>query len=150
MVEIDIYENEDLPNLFILFREWDVSAFFDYSVFESSLVKLLTENNTIVTAKENGLLIGYAQIRKLCDLGFEPYYEVVQLLVSEKIRCKGIGKLIMGKIDKIATSEGVGIIKLSSQVFRSKSHVFYENLGFEMSKISKFYERKTDNFSKRK
>ena len=58
------------------------------------------------------------------------------------MRGQGIGKMIIKRIEDISISEDIRVLKLSSQVHRSKSHVFYENQGFEMHKISKFYEKK--------
>jgi hypothetical protein len=48
----------------------------------------------------------------------------------------------MEKVEEIALEENIFLIKLSSQLHRSRAHVFYENLGFTVEKMSKFYEKR--------
>jgi GNAT superfamily N-acetyltransferase len=143
MILISLFQNEDLQNLYDLFSHWDRNFHFDFDLFEQS-ISLATSNNDykIIIAKEKNTVIGYAQICKCFHLGFEPFYEVIQLLVSEKKRRQGIGIQIMKKIEELALLENIRVIKLSSQVHRSMAHVFYENLNYEFTKISKFYEKK--------
>ncbi|HCM25843.1 MAG: hypothetical protein A2Z99_13470 [Treponema sp. GWB1_62_6] len=122
-----------------LFIDWDRNHTFNRQAFEQSLNTIDDDINKIIIAEEKNEYLGYAQITRSYHIGFEPYYEVAQLLVSETSRNKGIGKSIMLEIEGVAKSEGIFILKLSSQIHRSKAHVFYENLGYEMNKVSKYY-----------
>ncbi len=143
MVSIALFAWEDCDALFELFKEWDRTYPFDYDLFTKSIRSILQDaGNRIIIAKEEHAIVGYAQIYTCTDIGFEPYYEVAQLLVSETMRNKGIGKLLMKKVEEIAKHEQVKEIKLSSQIKRSKAHVFYENMGYECYKISQFYRKK--------
>lgn len=140
---IDFCAMKDADELFGLFGDWDRSHSFDYEVFVESLRRiLLDKKNTLLVVKENDLLVGYAQMYRCDELGFEAFIEVAELLVSEEKRNLGIGKLLIKRVEEIALADGISVIKLSSQVHRTKSHMFYENLGFEYYKISKFYEKK--------
>ena len=133
----------DTKNLFELFNEWDKSHSFDFDVFSDSLNKILKEEyNKIFLAVEDNNIAGYVQMYKCHELGFDSYYEVVQLLVSGNKRNSGIGKLLMKKVEDTALKDNIKTIKLSSQVHRTNAHVFYENIGYEYYKISKFYEKK--------
>lgn len=142
MVAVRLADRPDPDELFALFRDWDREYPFDRAVFDASLAKLDQKNTRLITAAENGKLVGYAQLTRRVDLGFAEYLEVVQLLVAETERGRGIGKLLMAEAERIAATEGVGIVKLSSRIQRSKAHVFYESLGYELAKVSKFYQKK--------
>jgi hypothetical protein len=48
----------------------------------------------------------------------------------------------MAQAERVARGEGLSVVRLSSQIHRSRAHVFYENLGYEFLKISKYYEKK--------
>ena len=141
MITIDNFQLIDTENLFTLFEDWDKNHQFDKAVFLKSIDSVY-KNSKLIIDRHDDQLVGYAQMTKNFNLGFEPFYEIVQILVSEKMRGQGIGKMIIKRIEDISISEDIRVLKLSSQVHRSKSHVFYENQGFEMHKISKFYEKR--------
>ncbi|MFA6508202.1 MAG: GNAT family N-acetyltransferase [Treponemataceae bacterium] len=141
MIELGLFDPNDVEELFKVFLDWDRGYTFHYDVFLRSLKEMDHKTTKILTAKENDSIVGYAQMTKCKNLGFEEYYEVVQLLVSEAHRGSGVGKAIMDEVERIAISENIRIIKLSSRIQRSKAHVFYESLGYEMIKVSKFYQK---------
>jgi PhnO protein len=142
MIFISDYTQEDRESLFQLYSHWNKNFTFDYELFKGSLDQLVSENSRLLLAKDQGELQGYAQIIKCTHLGMETFYEVMQLLVSEESRGKGIGKALMEKVEEIALEDNIFLIKLSSQLHRSRAHVFYENLGFTVEKMSKFYEKR--------
>ena len=143
MIRIEFYQTQYFESFFTLFGEWDKNVAFDKKVFEDSLNLILEQNRSkILLALDGEKLLGYAQITPIVWLGFEPYIELDQLLVAEDCRGKGIGKELLKKVEEIALSEDIRVIKLSSQVQRTKTHLFYENFGYQYTKISKFYEKK--------
>ncbi len=143
MITIEYCTKEDTEELFILFGEWDNTYVFDRGVFVDSMNRILDErSNILLLAKEDGKIVGYVQMYPCNELGFEPFFEVAEFLVAGEKRNRGIGKLLMKEAEGIALSEKIRIIKLSSQAHRTKAHVFYENMGYEYYKISKFYEKK--------
>lgn len=140
---IDFCAMKDADELFRLFGDWDRLHSFDHEVFADSLRRiLLDKKNTLLLAKENGLIVGYAQVYRCDELGFEAFIEIAELLVSEERRNLGIGKVLIKRVEEIALADGISVIKLSSQVHRTKTHMFYENLGFGYYKISKFFEKR--------
>ena len=62
--------------------------------------------------------------------------EVVALVVDEKYRGKGIGKLLMNLAISQAKEKKHPIIFLRSNIIRKEAHQFYVKLGFEQHKAS--------------
>lgn len=142
MITIEPARVTDANELYDLYSQWDRNKTYDRDVFETSLRAVLGQgNDRIFTAKENGLIVGYMEIANRLSLGHEPYYEVVALLVSENNRSSGIGKLLLDKAEDIARRDRVRFVKLSSQLHRSRAHVFYEKHGYECYKYSKFFSK---------
>jgi len=142
MPEIDYYRESDFQELCRLINQWDSSYPFNENIIRESIKNIIEETgNKIIIAKVNGVVTGYAQVAKCCYLGFKPFAEIIQLLVSENNRSSGIGNAIMIFIENEMIKENIHTLKLSSQVHRSRSHVFYERLGYSYFKISKFYEK---------
>lgn len=143
MVEIERCTEKDAADLFGLFGEWDPDFSFDRKIFDESFSGIMNDSDCIILlAREGAGLVGYLQMNRTQELGFETFFEVAQLLVAENRRNGGFGRKLMEKAEEIALENGVGVIKLSSQVHRSCAHVFYEGLGYEFYKISKFYQKK--------
>jgi len=143
MIRIDNFEEEDFPELCDLMKHWGEDESFSEEIMRTSLSNIINnDGNRILIAKEGNAIAGYAQTCRCVHLGFEPFIEVIQLLVAEDRRSSGVGRLLMKRIEDDAIEENIHIIKLSSQVHRSHAHVFYERLGYSYYKISKFYEKK--------
>lgn len=129
--------------LFCLFEEWDRSRSYDKRGFLDSLALVLDDPSIhIIVAEEGGAIVGYAHSRLTRKLGQGVFLELDQLLVAETKRSTGIGKALMEEVERIALSKGVRIVSLYSQAHRSRAHVFYERLGYELTKISKYYEKR--------
>ncbi len=142
MITIDLFQSKDINNLFVLFCDWDKEHQFDFNLFKNSIDAVIKfTDNKIIFAKDNDKIVGYAQIGKCYQIGFEPFYEIIQLLTAENARSQGIGSELVKEIEKIAILENIKIIKLSSQVHRARAHVFYERLGYTCFKTSHFYEK---------
>ncbi len=144
MVSIVPFDTDEEEALFEVFKDWDRAYPFDKDTFLRSIDELDGGVNRILVAKDEDRIVGYAQLIKTVNLGFEPYYEVAQLLVAEVCRGRGVGSALMAEAERIAREDGVWMIKLSSRIQRSRAHVFYESLGYELSKVSKFYHKRLD------
>lgn len=101
---------------------------------------LRTQDHIDLAFNEHGL-VGYVQYGPRYRIGYEPYLELIQLLVSENQRSTGIGAELVGHVENVARETGMKAVRLDSQVHRSRAHVFYERLGYSFYKISKFYAK---------
>ncbi len=141
-LEIRPFASGDADALFELMKDWDKDYAFSRIVFDSSLASIMeNDGNELIVAYRGNRLVGYAQTLVCRFLGFEPSVEVLQLLVAQDARSGGIGGLIMSFVEDRARKNGFRKMNLHSQVKRSRAHVFYEGLGYELTKISKFYEK---------
>lgn len=140
-IKLEVYDYTKEKEFYKLFIMWNGEI--DYDVFVNSLDKMSKDERVkiVIACKENKM-IGYAQTRRVVDLGFEEYYKVEQVFVREDFRKYGIGKIIMNKVEDIARCENVFEIRLNSEVDNKKAHSFYEKLGYEFYKTSKFYSKK--------
>jgi N-acetylglutamate synthase-like GNAT family acetyltransferase len=67
--------------------------------------------------------------------------EIVALVVDEQQRGKGIGKLLVKKAEQEAQKAHLQDVILFSDVKRVGAHTFYEKLGFENKKSSKWFTK---------
>lgn len=67
--------------------------------------------------------------------------EIVALVVDEQCRGKGIGKLLVKKAEQEAQKAHLQDVILFSDVKRVGAHTFYEKLGFENKKTSKWFTK---------
>lgn len=142
MTEITYAVPEDKEGLFALFTQWDDETNFDYAVFSDSFDRIVADaGNRILIARVEGVIAGYAQFFPVDELGFKPFVEIAEFMVTPSLRSHGIGSAILERIEETARANGIGTIKLSSQTFRTRAHVFYERMGFKNFKNSKFYEK---------
>jgi len=94
-----------------------------------------TPGYSLLVAEEDGEIIGTTVLVILPGMahGTSPFAVVEYVVVDEKWRSRGIGKLLMEYV--IARSREVGCYKimLTSDKRRKRAHKFYKSLGFETS-----------------
>lgn len=142
MADIGYATVSDKENLFSLFSRWDDETHFDYAVFSESFDRILADpGNRILVARERDEIVGYVQFFPVDELGFRPFVEIAEFLVSPEARSRGIGATLLDRIEDTARANGISTLKLSSQTFRERAHAFYERHGFRNFKNSRFYEK---------
>ena len=142
MVEIHQFDMKYLGELASLMSDWGDGYSITPEALRVSLDRVLTDGRTrVIVARRDGHVVGYAQYAERFFLGIEPAVEVMQLLVSAAERSSGLGCELMKYIENATRKAGICNVNLSSQVHRSRAHVFYERQGYEMLKISKFYRK---------
>jgi GNAT superfamily N-acetyltransferase len=80
----------------------------------------------------SGELIGfcaYAIVNNLWQAGYISY--MYAMIVDEKFRGKGFGKMLIMESIKDAKAKGIKRMELDSGFHREKAHEFYIKLGFE-------------------
>ena len=99
--------------------------------FESLTTIVLTENNKIV---------GYLSYR--IKEKHTNKLDVDQLVILEKCRNKGYGKMLMNEAKNIAKKTNCDRIELNCWLFNENALAMYEHIGFERQRI--IYEMKID------
>ncbi len=84
----------------------------------------------LVAEGEDGI-VGAASLWIKPDLGHgDTVIEVPMLVVSEKARRRGVGKLLVQEIRGVAAAENVSLIELIATRENSAARDFYRSLGF--------------------
>jgi GNAT superfamily N-acetyltransferase len=94
-----------------------------------------TPGYSLLLAEENGEILGTTVLAILPGLahGTSPFAVVEYVVVDEKRRGQGIGKLLMDYVIARSREAGCYKIMLTSDKRRKQAHKFYRALGFEAS-----------------
>jgi GNAT superfamily N-acetyltransferase len=90
---------------------------------------------TLLVAEEGGAVVGTLVMAVLPGFahGTSPFAVVEYVVVDEKYRSQGIGRLLMEYVISVAKEAGCYKIMLTSDNRRDRAHKFYNSLGFEAS-----------------
>jgi len=58
------------------------------------------------------------------------YGRLTALVVDEKWRGRGIGKLLIDRVEASLAGQGINLVVLTSSIFRKDSHEFYRHIGY--------------------
>jgi GNAT superfamily N-acetyltransferase len=101
--------------------------------------------NTCFVALDEHRVVGWVHAHEIDRLETPPYAEIGGLVVDEKSRQKGVGKLLMSAAEEWAVANGYPCIKLSSGLHRSDAHIFYERIGYRNIRTSYRFEKQLQN-----
>jgi GNAT superfamily N-acetyltransferase len=91
-------------------------------------------DDRVLVAADDGLVVGWTSVSIADHFYTERCAEISGLVVDERYRGKGIGRLLLDEAGKWAVSKGLGTIRLRANVVRTEAHRFYLNLGFRKTK----------------
>jgi len=94
-----------------------------------------TPGYRLLVAEEDGEILGTAVLAILPEIahGVSPFAVVEYVVVDEKSRRQGIGRILMDYIIARAKEAGCYKITLTSDKRRTQAHEFYRSLGFDAS-----------------
>jgi GNAT superfamily N-acetyltransferase len=129
-------EINDIPQLAILFKDfWNEESNLQKMVKTFELLNI-NENYILLCAFIEDKLCGY--VMGIICYGLygecEPFLVVEDMIVNNKIRRKGIGKLLFNELENIAKLHHCNQIILVTEEDRKDATSFYENIGFEIGK----------------
>jgi GNAT superfamily N-acetyltransferase len=89
----------------------------------------------LLVAEDDGQVVGTTVLAGLPGFahGTSPFGVVEYVVVDERCRSRGIGKLMMASVISLAKDAGCYKIALTSDNRRERAHKFYCSLGFEAS-----------------
>jgi ribosomal protein S18 acetylase RimI-like enzyme len=142
MITVRTATEEDIPRILELYRQ----MFFtpppasapQLSVedYRRAFAEMATiPGYRLLVAEEDGEILGTTVLAILPGIahGVSPFAVVEYVVVDEKCRRKGIGRLLMDDILVRAKEAGCYKIMLTSDKRREPAHDFYKSLGFEAS-----------------
>lgn len=89
------------------------------------------------SAKVVGWIHGFYSMRIESDF----FVEIGGLVINENFRRNGIGKQLVNKVIEWAELKDCKKVRVRCNVTRKESHTFYENIGFEMNKEQKIFNK---------
>ena len=123
---------EDLDSVFELLNELYENK-IEYSKFTQKYKESLEDNSFYgIVAIENNKVVGVLISRIINRLAKKKNILFIDdLIVNEKCRNIGIGKLLIQTATAYAISKDCGALELTSMIQNINAHRFYENNGFE-------------------
>ena len=133
MIKVRELTIHDVKSLINLLEQLWVGKSIDSVAVKRIIEKGLSNGYQMyICATDNEKLIGYCSLTiknnlwMLANLG-----NVDELVVDSEYRNRGIGKILMNEMEKIAKNHGCKRLELDSAFHRTSAHEFYEKLGFE-------------------
>lgn len=92
---------------------------------------------------EQGELVGSALAIICLDLiaACKPWAVVENVIVTDRVRGQGIGKLLLNKVEEFAHYRGCSYIQLTSSYDRQPAHRFYKAIGYSDDIVLTFRKR---------
>ncbi len=94
-----------------------------------------------IVAELEGAVVGWTHVRVMACLESEPYAEIWGLVVSERVRSRGVGTALVAECERWARARGLATIRLRSNVVRTRAHALYERIGYRVIKQQKVFEK---------
>lgn len=107
------------------------------------LLQLAEQKDQIVfVVEEGGEVAGWiqAQASVVLEAGFR--LEIVGLIVSDRFRRRGLGRLLVQAAESWGEERGVQAFSVRSNLQRTESPLFYPALGYEKIKTQAVYRKK--------
>ena len=132
---------KDIPRILELYAQLSLDVQKKYvpaSLYDCNKVfRKMSEypNYHLLVAEDGGIVVGtliLAILPAFCH-GLSFFAVVEYVVVDEKYRSKGIGRLMMEAVKSYAKTAGCYKIILTSDKRRERAHKFYKSVGFEAS-----------------
>jgi GNAT superfamily N-acetyltransferase len=82
----------------------------------------------------DGEVVGWVGVYVFRSVETDPYAEISGLVVDEKVRSRGIGRVLLQAAEEWALGQGCDEIAVHSNVIRKRAHAFYEQNGYRLRK----------------
>jgi GNAT superfamily N-acetyltransferase len=94
----------------------------------------IAPGDEIRVAELDGRVAGWAHLTVHRSLAWEPFAEVLGLVVRDGMRGRGVGRALMNAAESWAIERGLASVRVRSAVHRDAAHAFYRALGYSESK----------------
>ncbi len=85
-------------------------------------------------------ILAWMQLRVATTLESGPSAEIIGLVVDESARGQGIGAQLVTHARAWAKSHGLTRLRVRTNQTRTRTHAFYEGLGFTLTKSQRVYD----------
>ena len=135
--EINISDAEEIQKICKTALGYDV----DISTVSNQINKLSCDNKNHILAvyedENTKKVIGFIHAQVYESVYSDTGLNILGLAVDPDFRGNGVGKKLIGYIEKYAMDNGISFIRLNSANYRVEAHKFYENIGYTSDKLQK-------------
>lgn len=109
----------------------------DLSSLQDRYLKIISHpEHGLFVATDGSLIIGWLHLRAIFSLEKDSTMEIAAIVVDEKWRGSGTGKMLMKVAEQWAIDQSYQSVILRSRETRTDAHRFYEQLGYRKEKSS--------------
>jgi len=135
--EINISDAKEIQKICKTVLGYDV----DISTVSNQIKKLSCDNKNHILAvyedENTKKVIGFVHAQVYESVYSDTGLNILGLAVDPDFRGNGVGKKLIGYIEKYAMDNGISFIRLNSADHRVEAHKFYENIGYKCDKLQK-------------
>jgi ribosomal protein S18 acetylase RimI-like enzyme len=96
---------------------------------------------TFVAVAGDGAVIGWIQLAEARSIESDARADITGLVVDANYRSGGVGRQLVAKGEEWARQRGLAVIGVRSNIIRERTHVFYERLGYTVTKTQKAFRK---------
>jgi GNAT superfamily N-acetyltransferase len=96
-------------------------------------------DHAVFVAIAEDVIVGWIHVGLRRVLETDDRAEILGLVVSSRVRQRGVGRALVAAAESWTTHVGLSEIVVRSNVARAESHPFYENLGYTRTKTQHVY-----------
>jgi GNAT superfamily N-acetyltransferase len=94
----------------------------------------------VAESRRDGV-VGWVHVRALRLITRDACAEIGGLVVDEALRGRGIGTCLLAAAEEWSRRQGLGTLRLRSNIIRDEAHAFYRRQGFASSKTSLLFTK---------
>jgi GNAT superfamily N-acetyltransferase len=98
-------------------------------------------DHAVFVGEVDGLVIALLRLYKRPAFDKMPEVIVQAIVVDQKLRGSGIGKMMMSAAEHWAFERGFSSVALTSNISRSAAHSFYESLDYKIEATSHLFRK---------
>ncbi len=96
----------------------------------------------VLVAEVDGEVVAWIHVAPSVTLESDPSAEIAGLVVDEGCRGIGIGARLIAEAEAWAAAQGYGLMRVRSNVKRTRARRFYERTGFTVTKRQRNFEKR--------
>ena len=106
----------------------------------------LAPDHAVYVACLAGKVAGWIDVSVTHHLQSDPRAEIGGLVVSSKVRSRGIGRLLVARAEQWAVKRGLQSVVVRSQIAREAAHNFYLREGYARTKTSAVFTKQLNRY----
>jgi GNAT superfamily N-acetyltransferase len=128
-------------------RMADLAGQLGYGSVEEEIARRLTgmkespDHAVFVAETPDGEVAGWIGVFLFRCVEADPRAEISGLVVDQRARSLGIGRLLLGRAEDWAREKGCVAASVRSNVIRERAHTFYERHGYKLIKTQKSFRK---------